>query len=282
LHVRRLEHADGVAPGEAAPRPLRLPPALDPDERLVTPGWTLLGGDPGSPSQAPRQRAWVDGFVMRRFPVTNRAYLAFLDALAARGDAEEALRLAPREKGPSYDRPGRCLYGFDGARFSLVPDAEGHTWGLDWPVMMVTWAGAQAYAAWCAARDGLPWRLPREDEWERAARGADGRWFPWGSFLDPTWALYRESWPAGATMLPMPVDTFPGDESPFGVRGLAGGIRELVTNVWGGPTEHFRGFPALRGGAWNSAHQLVRAATRSASDPRDTNASVGFRLVRPY
>ncbi|MDP2310213.1 MAG: bifunctional serine/threonine-protein kinase/formylglycine-generating enzyme family protein [Pseudomonadota bacterium] len=282
LWVRRMEHSDGVPPGDSEPRRIRLPTlgSVGPDDCVVTPGWTLIGGDPGSPAQAPRQRIWLEGFVMRRFPVTNREYLAFLNELAERGQADEALGWAPREKGPSYDQPGRVLYGWDGARFSLVPDREGHTWDPEWPVMMITWSAALAYAAWRAAREGLPWRVAREDEWERAARGADGRFFPWGDHLDATRACYLASWPPGTDILPVPISTFPLDESPFGARGLAGSMRELCHNVWGTPSEHMHGFPALRGGGWNTAHQIVRAATRTITNPRDPNASVGFRLVR--
>ena len=58
---------------------------------------------------------------------------------------------------------------------------------------MVDWHGAQAFAAWESARTGQPWRLPRELAWEKAARGVDGRFYPWGDGFDPSWASMRRS-----------------------------------------------------------------------------------------
>ena len=75
----------------------------------------------------------------------------------------------------------------------LVPDADGDLWELDWPVCMVDWYNATAYSRWLASDTTLPWRLPEELEWEKSARGVDGRFFPWGDGFDATRGCMRDS-----------------------------------------------------------------------------------------
>ena len=79
----------------------------------------------------------------------------------------------------------RMLYGW--------ADLYQEQWLPEWPVVQVDWHGAAAYLAWWAERTGRPWRLPGELEWEKAARGIDGRFYPWGDFLDPSWCRMRDS-----------------------------------------------------------------------------------------
>ncbi|MCP5024823.1 MAG: formylglycine-generating enzyme family protein, partial [Actinomycetia bacterium] len=144
---------------------------------------------------------------------------------------EDALRWAPREAAGQQGKQGALIYGRDEhGHFRLVPDADGDLWELDWPVLNVDWYCATAYAAWHAARTGQPWRLPWDFEWEKAARGVDGRIFPWGDGIDPTYACFRDSHPGRP--LPQLVDSFPLDVSPCGVRGLGGNVRDWCVDHW--------------------------------------------------
>jgi len=157
IFLGRQDHWDGIRPGETEPRPLRLPRRAELREDCPVPsGWFFAGGDPESNLSAPRRRLWLDGFFIRRFPVTNGEYRAFLDALVAAGREEEALACAPRERSARPGTVGPLIYGRDAlGRFILQPDGEGDIWHDDDPVVMITWSGARAYAAWRAARDGL-------------------------------------------------------------------------------------------------------------------------------
>ena len=182
--------------------------------------------------------------MMRRFPVTNREYLAFLDDLVAQGREEEALLWVPRERVGTQGQEGPMNYGRDErGRFALVVDADGDAWLPDWPVLNIHFGCAVAFGRWEAARRGRPWRLPGDLEWEKAARGVDGRFFPWGDVLDGAWCCWVDSY-AGRP-LPAVVDSFPVDESTFGVRGMGGNVQDWCADL------HRRDGPACLRVAWS-------------------------------
>jgi serine/threonine-protein kinase len=315
VSIGRGEHWHGVPPegGDPMPIPLPRPSELGPDDCYVPPGWFACGGDPHQETSLSARRIWVDGHIFGRFPVTNTQYLAFLDALVAEGRTEEALRHAPRERAGTAGEQGALIYGFDGTHFSLRPDADGDVWLPDYPVCMVDWHGAQAFAAWEAARTGQPWRLPGELAWEKAARGVDGRFYPWGDGFDPSWASMRRS--HRGRMLPTAVGAFPIDESPYGIRDLAGSMLDWCGDVFaeaGPPAASARHAPAtvaagspagvragaaqgdvadaagqasdrvFRGGSWNNYASNLRASLRIRDHPSSRIDSLGFRLARSY
>ena len=300
VFIGRGEHWDGVRPGGTRPHSVRLlrPDDLGPHDCYLPAGWFQAGGDPDAQSSMPRCRLWCDELVVRCFPVTNHEYIAFLDDLVAQGRQEEALRHAPRERAGSVDEQGALIYGFEGGRFQLRPDADGDIWLSAYPVMMVDWHGAMAYAAWSAARSGRPWRLPGELEREKAARGVDGRRFPWGDHLDPSWCCMIDS--HRSRCLPAEVDRFPIDSSVYGVRGLGGNMRDWCADPWedglqaarrflasrvvgaaaGGDVHPPDGGRVIRGGAWLSPAPWSRSAFRSWDRPGIRGSYLGFRLAR--
>lgn len=103
-------------------------------------------------------------------------------------------------------------------------------WLPEMPVCMIDWFGAKAYAAWQSSRDGKGWRLTMEQEFEKAARGVDGRFFPWGDSLDPSWCCMRHS--HQGHKLPSVVDSYPIDVSVYGIRGLGGNMREWGEEIY--------------------------------------------------
>ena len=167
-------------------------------------------------------------------------------------------------------------------------------WLPDMPVVLVDWHAACAYARFVRSTTGRPFRLPNELEREKAARGADGRLLPWGDHLDATFACARES--HRGTPGRVRWGSYPADESPYGVRGLAGDVREWCVNLWkpGGPlVEASRlsldpapaedpDFRVLRGGAWGSSMTNGRAASRFGGRPGMCWLGVGVRLARRY
>ena len=243
-------HADELDP----PTPLALPAAsaLGPDDLWVPPGPCLLGGDPIAFESGPRRRLWVSGFVIRRLPVTNGEYLAFVNDLAMQGQADAAVRFAPRVSGAAH-----------------------FTWKPDMPVVLVDRACAEAYAAWLSRRDGHPWRLPTATEWEKAARGVDGRAYPWGDFYHAPWTNLRERQPMAPQLAA--VGAFPIDESPYGARDMAGNIREWTSDEAQG-LEGRQGL--VKGGGHLDPAQAGRCAGRIRIALTHRDSMTGFRIVR--
>ena len=297
VQIRRQGHWDGIRVEGQQARAIFLPPqnALSPGDCYVPVGPFWSGGDGLASESGPRERQWAEAFVMKRFPVTNAQYIKFLDDLVAAGRESTAMRHVPRERAGTTGERGAIIYGrTPRGGFCLRADADGDIWQLQWPVIMIDWFGALAYAQWFAHKTGLPWRLPRSIEWEKAARGADGRTWPCGNFLDTAWSCTRGS--HRSRPLPVEVDTFPLDVSPYGVRGMAGNVRDWCSDVFserssGGDDTGLRRANTeldaraeprrvLRGGEWSGSRRAARAATRASSRADYRDPKSGFRLVR--
>jgi len=249
--LSRLQHARFSRTGEE-PTPVLIPEAgaLAPDEVYVVSGRLETDGN-----SEPDEGIWVEGFVIQRFPVTWRELARFLAEPEGASFRRSVLR-----DGPPVYRP-------------------------DWPAVGLSWEGAHAYARWLSARTGRSWRLPYEIEWERAARGADGRLYPWGDVGEAAFAHLRAD---GRTPgRPVPVNRFPDDVSPFGVRGLAGNVRDWCADVHVAPqTVEGRtpssslGRRVVRGGSFRLPLESARTTSRGALPATQGYVDVGFRLVR--
>jgi formylglycine-generating enzyme required for sulfatase activity len=159
---------------------------------------------------------------------------------------------------------------------------------LDYPVVCVNWHEVTLYAAWLSRVTGSIWRLPTEAEWEKAARGTDGRIYPWGNTWDNTRANTTES--GLEAMTPVGYYADRQDASPYGAHDMAGNILEWTSSIY---QEHppYRADQAennaditsarvLRGGSWDEDPLESRMAYRDSLDPSDTYGEVGVRLVR--
>ncbi|MCB9689509.1 MAG: SUMF1/EgtB/PvdO family nonheme iron enzyme [Alphaproteobacteria bacterium] len=292
FEVTRCGWWDGVPPGETEAAPIPLPPLgwLSKEEVYVPPGW-FRAGDASIPS-LPERRLWCDGLVAMRFPVTVGQYIAFLDDLVARGEQDRALRLAPRERGVADTEDGPLLLAFRDGRFSPTEDTEGDLWDRRWPVHRIDYEGAEAWLAWWSGRTGRPWRLPGELEWEKAARGVDGRWYPWGDQHDFSWAHMTGS--HAGRRLPTTVDAYPVDTSPYGMRGAAGNLGDRCADAFERPTQPVGNrvpepVPAegdtprvLKGGSWMANLNAGRCGMRFRIQPLARTGDATFRgLYRP-
>ncbi len=228
---------------------------------LVPAGAFQLGGDLHARDPLPRCRPTLGDLYVRRFPVIVAEYAAFLAGLPR----EEAERRLPGRRGAVG--AGETWWALDAAGVPVVPP----DWHLRWAVVGIDADDAAAYAAWVSAETGRPVRLPTEDEWEKAARGADGRAYPWGHRFDPTFAHMRDSRPGPPG--PAAVDAAPIDVSPYGVRGAAGGVREWTASWLDG------GRVVVRGGSWADGPEELRCASRRGLPADWRSDRVGFRLV---
>ena len=192
----------------------------------------VCGRDPGVPLKLPTGRIWVDGFTMRRYPVTNREIIAWLDDLSARGLDEDLENASPRPRSAQGDLGASCFERQSDGTFTLVADEYGVTPELDFPVVMMSWVQMNAYARWFSEQTGQAWRLPDELEWEKAARGVDGRTFPWGEGFASSWCCMDESKETKSIEV---VQSRPDDRSPYGVMDMAGHVFEWTRTEYSSP-----------------------------------------------
>jgi formylglycine-generating enzyme required for sulfatase activity len=262
----------------------------------VPAGPFIQGGDPHGGWSLPRSEPFVDDFFIARHPVTLAEYIEFLDALAAQ-DLEAALKRAPRRTpdGGVYlevlapdERTDNRFFRLptqgdviERVSASEGGDSEAMDLGLHprAPVFGVSWYDAVAYCEWRSQRDGRTYRLPTDTEWEKAARGVDGRWFPWGNRFDASLCNMRESRPDRSSLAP--VDEFENDRSIYGVRGMSGNIRDwTATESLEGEGDRAHCYRVVRGGAWYGGRVSARCADRFWFEPPHVYFFVGFRLAR--
>jgi len=203
--------------------------------------------------EVPQHEVDLPTFEIGKYPVTNREYQAFV-----------------REAG--YRPPE----GWDGDEY---PPGKG-----DHPVVNVSWRDAAAYCRWLSERTGRSFRLPTEAEWEKAARGTDGRQYPWGDEFDPAKCNTREGGPGGTT----PVGQYPEGASPYGALDMAGNVWEWCSSLYkpypydpgdGRENPEVNGSRVLRGGSWDFLQWLARVRVRSRHYPDFSLNNFGFRVV---
>ena len=223
----------------------------------------------------PPQRATLAAFYIDRTEVTNAQYARFLAAVAKGGDAPWRHPAQPKAK------KDHVPLFWENANLGQAKAKQ--------PVVGVDWFDAYAYARWAGKR------LPTQAEWERAARGTDGRIHPWGNQPPQERLNYRANYfstflAADRFHYTAPVGTFPNGVSPAGCFNMAGNVAEWCAD-WYGPIPEERRLtdpkgPAtgservIKGGAWNTAAPSLRTFTRWRAAPGKRMASVGFRCAR--
>ena len=138
------------------------------------------------------------------------------------------------------------------------------------PVVLISHGDALAYARWLSRKTGRSWRLPTELEWEKAARGTDGRIFPWGDGFDPARLNSHDQGPFDT----LPVGSFPKGQSPYGLLDAAGQVFEWTSSP-GNPGRFL-----VKGGSWDDKGcGVCRSAARHARPADLKHILIGFRLV---
>ncbi|MBI4671018.1 MAG: SUMF1/EgtB/PvdO family nonheme iron enzyme [Chloroflexi bacterium] len=250
-----LTSAATLVPNQATGTPppaTALPASGDTGEMISIQGSAFtMGDDKGDPDERPAHPVTVEDFAIDRFEVTNALFDAFVQATGYRTENES------KGKAQTW-------------RTLSTPDTGGN------PVVMVSWADAQAFCAWAGKR------LPTEAEWEFAARGADGRVYPWGNEYDPKKFNGKESGIHGTVH----VGSYPAGVSAFGLDDMAGNVWEWTADWYqpypGGAASQFFGekFRVTRGGGWFDTNKQVRTSNRSSADPSAANDDLGFRCAR--
>ena len=246
----------------AAGTPAAAPPRMeaDPVPMLTIPaGEFLMGSVQGTArtDEWPQRSVYLDAFAIDQVEVTNQRYLAFVTTTGHRNPPNP--------------------YG-DGALVSVT--------GIEHlPVVQITWYDAKTYCSWAKKR------LPTEAEWEKAARGTDGRLFPWGN--EPATsrrANFDREWQGEKTL--HAVGSLPGGDSPYGVKDMAGNAREWVQD-WYDPEYYGHAqdrnpqgpdkkgvVRSIRGGSWHSPVSDITTTARGRGGFALQTHGTGFRCAR--
>ncbi|MBN1937350.1 MAG: formylglycine-generating enzyme family protein [Anaerolineae bacterium] len=216
--------------------------------------------------EQPQHELTLPAYEIGRYPVTNAQYAAFV--------------AATNHNPPKY---------WNDIHFS--DELSGH------PVVYVTWLDAMAYVKWLKAQTDKPYRLPTEAEWEKAARGDDGRLWPWGNEWNPECA----NWRPGDSGETTPVGQYSpaGGDSPYGCADMAGNVWEWCSSLWGSdPDKPSFGYPfrsdderenpeaggqriVRGGGSWYTNDPgLLRCAYRGGNIPYHGGIIFGFRVAK--
>jgi formylglycine-generating enzyme required for sulfatase activity len=210
----------------------------------------------GEADELPVHWVYVDAFWMDTYQVSVGHYARFLDATS-------------QEAPPDWTIMNRSQH-------------------QKRPVANVEWADAQAYCTWAGKR------LPTEAEWEKAARGTDGRTYPWGNEHPTKFFanVNRENWNNHSALTP--VGAFEDGKSPYGTYDMAGNVWEWVSD-WYDP-DYYQSSPSknptgpstgeskvIRGGSWGSGPDALRSANREIHSPSIRGLGTGFRCAKtPY
>ncbi|MBI2920109.1 MAG: SUMF1/EgtB/PvdO family nonheme iron enzyme [Planctomycetes bacterium] len=260
--VPAMEFSAGTA--DSAPAS-PAPPFLHPPDVLAV----RAAVDPERPARNVR----LNAFAIDRYEVTNAQYRRFLEFVSKTGDHSRCHAQEPKGKDhtPRYWGDYNPLLK-DPAYAASAPFGPATFASDNKPVVGVDWFDAFAYAAWVGKR------LPSEDEWELAARGNDGRRWPWGS--EWSWGLANAGGEKLGTdvsasgrekdgyIYPAPVGSFPGGRSPFGCDDMAGNAAEWCAER------------VVRGGSSRSSPSSIRCAAREAREPEFRTFTLGFRCAK--
>ncbi len=231
---------------------------------LIESGTFLMGRNGESPSyEQPEHEVDLPAFYLCKTPVTNAQYAEFV-------------------KVTKKHKPEKVGW------FGLKPPSK----KLDHPVVGICWDDAVTYCEWLQEKSGRPYRLPTEAEWEKAARGTDGRLYPWGNEWDENRCHFNAR---GTTA----VDAHPDGESPYGCSDMIGNASEWTNTLWGNdPSTSSYPYPyqlkdgredaqlegtiyrIFRGSAFDEDKpERMRCTTRQWYVPNNKDKRRGFRLA---
>lgn len=241
-------------------------PAAPPPDMVLVPAGEFTMGSSGKAldedkTEAPENKLTLPDFFIDKCEVTTAQYVQFLNAVKATKDAagHEYLGL------PQY-------LAIEQANGEWKPKAGKEKF----PIANVTWYGATAYAQWAGKR------LPTEAEWEKAARGPDGRKFPWGPDMDYKKLCFGQD-------KTVAIGSFPDGASPCGCLDMAGNVWEWTSSLFmplpyvatdGREDANSAERRVAKGGSWTGEPHIAHAAARFRPFPDFAHTYLGFRCAK--
>jgi formylglycine-generating enzyme required for sulfatase activity len=223
--------------------------------------------------EVPQHEVTLEAYAIARYPVTNAEFERFIQDGGYQTKDYWTEAGWKRKESDGWTQPRLW---------------EDETWDYpSQPVVGVSWYEALAYCRWLSAKSGREYRLPSEAQWEKAARGTDGRRYPWGDDWDPDRCNNKETGPGRTT----PVGQYPEGDSPYDVGEMVGQVWEWCSSKYapyrykpGDGREELEGDDTriLRGGSWynSSPAGWCRCGSRYGDSPGLGDDNRGFRCVR--
>ncbi len=219
---------------------------------FIPPGEFQLGSDTGNNNEKPCRSVYLNGYWIGKFEVSFDQYDQFCE-----------------DRGISK------------------PEDEG--WGRDrYPVINVSWKDAMTYCQWLSEKIGQNFMLPTEAQWEKAARGTDGRKYPWGDSIPSDTLANFSGKNSNSLKRAAPVGSYPNGFSPYGVMDMGGNVYEWCLDWYypnstvsadKGPHRQKRGtYRVIRGGSWYGSSQCLKTFFRTSAKPHSQYFHIGFRL----
>ena len=230
-------------------------------------GYFIMGANGHGDDEAPESKVYLDAYFIDKYEVTAAQFATFLNDVKTYKEFYKDNKFGMLTLEKDF-RPRKGLESY--------------------PINNVTWFGAAAFCKWRNKR------LPTEAEWEKAARGTDGNFFPWGNDpISPQKARYRQNWTEGiAHRVMVPVDSLPDGKSSFGLFNMLGNVKEWVDDWYDreyykeenhnlNPKGQIGGeFKVLKGGSWRDLRSFIYASFRNNSYPNTALDDYGFRCAQ--
>jgi formylglycine-generating enzyme required for sulfatase activity len=238
--------------------------------------------------EIPKHRVFLDAFYIDKYEVTNARFQQFVQATDYRTQAE-------REGGGKIRTGAKTWVQVPDATWRAPQGKGGSIAGLEThPAVQVSWHDAKAYCTWAGKR------LPTEAEWEKTARGSDGRLYPWGNDFDSTRANFCDrncpfEWKDAVVddgyRSTAPVGSYEAGKSPYGAYDMAGNVWEWVADRYDAkyyrrsPTRNPQGPTSgtqvvLRSGSWLYTAPDFRTTERAGVPPGRSNENIGLRCAQ--
>ena len=233
---------------------------------LIPSGFFLMGSDDNGSDERPKHKVFLDSYFIDQFETSAKEFANFLNESPNPGVYYKSSKHGVLDFGKKF-KPRK---GYD-----------------NFPINNVTWFGAKAFCQFNGKR------LPTEAEWEKAARGIDGRKYPWGNTKPaPSIARFNQQWDEKRLDVMVPVDSMPNGKSPFELEQMSGNVKEWVDDWYDGeyyteykhkinPKGPFGGeFKVLKGGSWHDLAGFLYSSFRNNSAPSMGLEDYGFRCAK--